>query len=276
MEMVILSLCTFLSTLFGGIFSIKNKDNLHKVMGFTAGVLVGVVFFEIFPEIIVLINENGYDTTGPMIALVLGFLVFHILEKTILIHHSHEGDYSDHKHPKVGIFSALALAGHSFMDGVGIGESRQEAMRDYETQLNDRGNIVAVNKTDMELENTTSLVQRFGSENIKGTTFYYFILSNNPKQKFFATSNVSTDLALTREGDKVSVQYVLGTSKTISIMKFKNLTIGITDEETELLSQTNDSIKISKIHQSNEKVVEQKWEDLSIEEKKNLMKKTSK
>lgn len=119
--MVILSLCTFLSTLFGGIFSIKNKDNLHKVMGFTAGVLVGVVFFEIFPEIIVLINENGYDTTGPMIALVLGFLVFHILEKTILIHHSHEGDYSDHKHPKVGIFSALALAGHSFMDGVGIG-----------------------------------------------------------------------------------------------------------------------------------------------------------
>jgi ZIP family zinc transporter len=56
-----------------------------------------------------------------MIALVAGFLVFHILEKTILIHHAHENEYAEHKHPQVGIFSALALAGHSFMDGVGIG-----------------------------------------------------------------------------------------------------------------------------------------------------------
>ena len=30
-------------------------------------------------------------------------------------------EYADHKHPQVGILSALALAGHSFMDGVGIG-----------------------------------------------------------------------------------------------------------------------------------------------------------
>lgn len=121
MEAIILSIGTFLSTFFGGLFSIKNKDNLHKVMGFTAGVLVGVVFFDIFPEIISLIKENGFDSTGAMIALVLGFLIFHILEKSILIHHSHEGDYPEHKHPHVGILSGLALAGHSFMDGVGIG-----------------------------------------------------------------------------------------------------------------------------------------------------------
>lgn len=56
-----------------------------------------------------------------MIALVIGFLLFHIIEKTIVIHHAHEEDYADHKHPHVGVLSALALAGHSFMDGVGIG-----------------------------------------------------------------------------------------------------------------------------------------------------------
>jgi len=44
-----------------------------------------------------------------------------VLEKSVLIHHSHEGDYAMHKHPHVGLVSALALAGHSFMDGVGIG-----------------------------------------------------------------------------------------------------------------------------------------------------------
>ena len=108
---VLLSLGTFLSTLFGGLFSIKNKENLHKIMGFTAGVLVGVVFFDIFPEIIELIKDNGFNSTGVMVALVAGFLVFHVLEKSILIHHSHEDEYAEHKHPQVGILSGLALAG---------------------------------------------------------------------------------------------------------------------------------------------------------------------
>ncbi len=121
MEAILLSLATFLSTGAGGLFSIHHKDKLHKIMGFTAGVLLGVVFFDIFPEIISIIKENNYNPTGTMIALVLGFLIFHILEKTILIHHSHEEEYADHKHPHVGVASALALAGHSFMDGVGIG-----------------------------------------------------------------------------------------------------------------------------------------------------------
>jgi len=48
-------------------------------------------------------------------------LVFHILEKSISIHHAHEGEYAEHKHPHIGMASALALIGHSFMDGVGIG-----------------------------------------------------------------------------------------------------------------------------------------------------------
>ena len=118
---ILLSLGTFVSTFLGGLFSLKNKDRLHLIMGFTAGVLLGVVAFDIFPEIIEMVGEHGYNPIYSMIALVSGFLLFHILEKSILIHHSHEDEYSDHKHPKVGIFSALALAGHSFMDGVGIG-----------------------------------------------------------------------------------------------------------------------------------------------------------
>ncbi len=121
MEAVILTIATFFSTLFGGLFAVRFKHKLHLIMGFTAGVLLGVVAFDIFPEIIEAVNEGGFKPIEPMIALVVGFLLFHILEKIIVIHHAHEGDYADHKHPHVGIFSALALAGHSFMDGVGIG-----------------------------------------------------------------------------------------------------------------------------------------------------------
>jgi ZIP family zinc transporter len=121
MEAVIFSIATFFSTFIGGLFSIKFKDKLHTIMCFTAGVLVGVFSFDIMPEIISEVKEYNFDPTGAMIAFVAGYMIFHILEKSILIHHAHEEEYADHKHPQVGILSALALAGHSFMDGVGIG-----------------------------------------------------------------------------------------------------------------------------------------------------------
>jgi len=121
MQILILSIAIFLSTFLGGLLSIKYKDNLHRIMGFSAGVIIGVVFFDIFPEIFELIKESGQNITGPMIALALGFMLFHTLEKSILIHHSHENEYAEHKHPHVGIASAIAIAGHSFLDGAGIG-----------------------------------------------------------------------------------------------------------------------------------------------------------
>lgn len=121
MEAVLLSIATFVSTYFGGLLAVKLKNKLHLIMGFTAGVILGVVFFEIFPEIIEQVKEHDFAPTGIMVALLAGFLIFHILEKAILIHHAHEGDYAEHVHPQVGVLSALALIGHSFLDGFGIG-----------------------------------------------------------------------------------------------------------------------------------------------------------
>jgi ZIP family zinc transporter len=118
---ILLSFATFLSTLCGGLTGLKNKDRMHRFLGYTAGVLLGVVAFDLLPEIINLVTKQHRDVTGAMVALVCGFLLFHIVEKSILIHHSHETEYEVHKHPHVGVASALALSGHSFLDGVGIG-----------------------------------------------------------------------------------------------------------------------------------------------------------
>lgn len=121
MQIIIVSMLTFISTYCGGLLALKFKHSLQSIMGFTAGVLLGVVSFEILPEIIELIQENNVTPTGAMVALVCGFLLFHILEKSVLLHHGHENDYNTHTHPHVGIMSALALIGHSLMDGIGIG-----------------------------------------------------------------------------------------------------------------------------------------------------------
>ncbi len=121
MTALLLAFAAFLSTLTGGLVGLKNKDRLHRFLGFTAGVLLGVVAFDLMPEIFELVNTTHKTATGAMIALVCGFLGFHIIEKSILIHHNNESEYEVHHHPHVGVASALALIGHSFLDGVGIG-----------------------------------------------------------------------------------------------------------------------------------------------------------
>lgn len=121
MSAVLFSIATFFSTWVGGLFALKFRDRLHFILSFTAGVLLGVVSFEILPEIFKEANGQGIDAMWGMVSLVAGFLIFHSLEKFVLIHHVHEADYAAHHHPRVGVLSALSLSAHSFMDGVGIG-----------------------------------------------------------------------------------------------------------------------------------------------------------
>ena len=121
MTALIFSFIIFLFILLGGFLAIKLKDKIHYIISFTAGILLAVVFFEIIPEIFNISVEKNMDIIKPLIALIIGFMFIHILEKVAVLHHHHEEEYAEHKHPLVGMASALGLAFHSFLDGVGIG-----------------------------------------------------------------------------------------------------------------------------------------------------------
>lgn len=121
MEAIFFAFLSFVSTSLGGLFALRNKEKLHLIMSFTAGVLVGVAFFDILPEIFSLTTKINVPVITPFIALVSGFLIIHILEKLAVIHGTHEEEYAHHKHPTVGLISASGLSFHSFLDGVGIG-----------------------------------------------------------------------------------------------------------------------------------------------------------
>ena len=107
---ILLALATFASTLLGGLVAFRNQDRLHLVLGFTAGVILGVVAFDVLPEIASLSTSSGTDFIQPMVALVVGFLGFHVVEKSILIHEAHCQEYAPHTHdhPAVGLASAVA------------------------------------------------------------------------------------------------------------------------------------------------------------------------
>jgi ZIP family zinc transporter len=124
MTPVLIALVTFGSTALGGLFALRHRDRLHRILGFTAGVLLGVVAFDLLPEIDDLAHATGTAFSDAMVALVIGFLTFHVIEKLTIIHAAHEAEYApghQHEHPQLGVISALALSAHSFFDGVGIG-----------------------------------------------------------------------------------------------------------------------------------------------------------
>lgn len=119
---VVLSLCTVLSTSLGGLFALRNRDRLHLVLGFTAGVLLGLVAFDLLPEVFELGGELRFlGLPSVSFGLAFGFLLLHVVERTLALHHAHEGEWSAHEHPEVGLASTVALVVHSFLDGVGIG-----------------------------------------------------------------------------------------------------------------------------------------------------------
>lgn len=118
---LVLAMATFFSTLAGGMVALRSRKRLHLVLGFAAGVLLGVVAFDLLPEVFSLAPGRTLGIPTVMLTFAAGFLVLHVLERTVAMHQGRESDYGAHRHPTVGVISALALSAHSFMDGVGIG-----------------------------------------------------------------------------------------------------------------------------------------------------------
>ena len=113
-------LCVFLATLIGGLFALRFKDKLHLVLGFSAGAVIGVAFFDLIPESLEL-GKGFYDASFITSLVALGFILFMILDRFVILHsHSHEDEHT-HTHPKRGLLGASSLSIHSFIDGVAIG-----------------------------------------------------------------------------------------------------------------------------------------------------------
>jgi zinc transporter ZupT len=117
------------STLLGGSLALRLRDKLHLVLGFSAGAILAVAFFDLLPESLEL--GGAFHSIGTMLTFTaLGFFAYTVLDRTILLHtHCDDEDGEVHAHgindtngvTQRGIFSAGSLSGHSFLDGFAIG-----------------------------------------------------------------------------------------------------------------------------------------------------------
>ena len=120
MTLVLIALATFLATLLGGFLALRFKDKLHLILGFSAGAVIAVAFFDLLPEALTL-SASTYSVEMFSTMVALGFICYLILDRLIILHHHHPADGHDHTHQAKGILGAGSLALHSFLDGVAIG-----------------------------------------------------------------------------------------------------------------------------------------------------------
>ena len=123
---VLFAFGSFVTTLLGGLTALRVRDYRHLVLGLAAGLMLGVVALDLIPE--ALSQQPGwvFGVPSPLLTFVLGFLVLHIIERTVGIHRGHESAYAGHSHaPAVGLLAASGLVGHSLLDGFAIGAAFQ-------------------------------------------------------------------------------------------------------------------------------------------------------
>src|SRR5579863_4548024 len=107
---LILSILTFLSTLTGGLLAIRFRNKLSIIIGFSAGAVIGVVFFDLLPEAFSL-GEKQYSISTLSAVIVAGFLFYMLLDRLAILHtHQHESDSR-------GRIGAGSLSIHSYLDG---------------------------------------------------------------------------------------------------------------------------------------------------------------
>jgi len=122
-----LAAVTAIATAFGGFIAIRCKDRLHLVLGLSAGLLLGLVFFELIPEVF---HESAELLHVPLVsvAIIGGFFALHLFEQFSGHHEPVESDYGhNHSHSTnvAGTLGALAMGGHVFLDGVALGVAFQ-------------------------------------------------------------------------------------------------------------------------------------------------------
>lgn len=123
MLVITLAGITVISTFLGGLLALRAKDRFHLVLGLSAGLLLGLVGFDLLPEIFEMNSSDFGGVKSISIALISGFLFLHFLEQFVGSHEPAESDYGhEHKHSVeiAGVLGAVAMAGHIFLDGVAL------------------------------------------------------------------------------------------------------------------------------------------------------------
>ena len=111
MLLTVIAVAAFISTLLGGLLALRLRDQLHLILGFSAGAVIGVAFFDLLPESINF-GLQFHSASTILACSAAGFLFYLALDRLLLFH----GEAA----PR-GVFAAGVLCVHSLLDGITVG-----------------------------------------------------------------------------------------------------------------------------------------------------------
>lgn len=124
--LILISVAAFIATFAGGLLALRFRDKLHLVLGFSAGAVIAVAFFDLIPESFEL--AQGFREPATIaLYMAVGFFAYLLVDRLLFFHASrrddneHAMDMHEHAHTHVGGLGAGGLVAHSFFDGIAVG-----------------------------------------------------------------------------------------------------------------------------------------------------------
>src|SRR6201985_3380615 len=105
--------------MIGGLSALKLKSLLPIAMGFSAGAVIGVAFFDLAPEAL----DAGSGLYAPRTLLTiaaLGFFLYVLVDRLVARH-----DCEGQANPARGLIGAASFSAHSILDGFAMGVAFQ-------------------------------------------------------------------------------------------------------------------------------------------------------
>ncbi len=154
------------------------------------------------------VQEKNYEATFPVMYNMLG-----------------TPTYVSSLKDKAGLVKMVAFISVEDFSVLGLGESKEEALRNYREALASKGNTIKIDN-DVSSEHIEGTISRISADVKSGNTFYYMTINENQNIIFNATSKLSIEIPLTSVGDKVKISYQKGEKGFVDIVEFDNLTLG--------------------------------------------------
>jgi zinc transporter ZupT len=119
--LIAIACAAFASTFAGGLLAFRLHDKLHLILGFSAGAVIGVAFFDLMPESIAF-AAGAHGAATVLAWSAAGFLGYLVLDRLLLFHGSAQAHEAPGAHAGArGPLGAAVLCVHSYLDGIAIG-----------------------------------------------------------------------------------------------------------------------------------------------------------
>ncbi len=132
------------------------------------------------------VQEKNYEATFPVMYNILG-----------------QPTYVSSLKDKAGLVKRVVFVSVEDYNIVGVGRDKAEAMKNYKDALESGGSGLEIDESDEFDKELEATVKRIAADTKNGNTIYYLTLDTDDGNIFYATSKISKELPLTKEGDKI-------------------------------------------------------------------------